>query len=289
VLEGVEAIGETRHQHGACPGLRVTSGTGVRVMLRHSRFEGATGQSPLFANGEVEYDGSTGAIVDALGPFSAEKCRFVGGAGGRAAWSDYGPFMTARDGGAALLLHAPIGSIKDCDLVDAAGGAAYAGTPFPWTPDPCLHYGNPGTSTAATEVLDCVCSFVPYGCNQTVQYVAMQVGRNDIEAIPPASVGVSFRFKVRSLPVSGGITFWLFGSGLDSVAVPGIGGRLYVADAFVAGIVAPPPPYSWADVWIPAPPAMLPWLSTFAVQPLHLDTWMNLQFGSVSTFAIMTP
>jgi hypothetical protein len=289
VLEGVAVLGETRHRDGACPGLRLEAGAGVRVMLRNSRCEGATGQSPLFANGEVEFDGSAGAIVNALGPFSAEKCRFVGGAGGRAAWSDFGPFPTARDGGSALLLAAPLGSIKDCDLVDGAGGAAWAGAPFPWTPDPCAHYGNPGASIVTTEVYDCVRSFVPYGCNQTVQYVAMNVGRNDVEAIPPASVGVSFRFKVRSLAANEGFTFWLFGAGLDSVALPGIGGRLRIADAFVVGIVPPPPPYSWADVWIPAPPAALPWLSTFAVQPLHLDTWMNLQLGAVSTFTVLVP
>jgi hypothetical protein len=289
VLEGVEAVGETRHQHGGCPALRLASGPAVRVMLRHCRIEGATGQSPLFANGEVEYDGSTGALVDALGPFSAEKCRFVGGAGGRAAWSDFGPFMTARAGGAAALLHAPLGTVKDCDFVDGTGGAAYAGTMYPWTPDPCEHYGAPGTSAVSTDVFDCVRTFVPYGCNQTAHYVAMQLGRNDVEPIPPAAAGVSFRFKVRSLPVSSGVTFWLFGSGLDNILVPGIGGRLYVADAFVVGIVPPPPPYSWAEVWISAPPATLPWLSTFAVQPLHLDTWMNLQFGSVSTFTVLVP
>jgi hypothetical protein len=289
VLEGVEAFGETRHQHEACPGLRLASGPGVRVMLRHSRFAGASGQSPLFANGEVEYDGSPGAIVAAQGPFAAERCRFVGGAGGRAAWADFGPFPAARDGGEAVQLSAPFGLLKDCDLVEGAGGQVFPGAPMPWTPAPCPLWGEPGESTVATELFDCVRSQVPQGCDQTVRYFAQNVGRNDIEAIPPASVGVSFRFKVRSLPANDGVTFWIFGLGLDSGAVPGVAGRLYVADGFLVGLVPPPPPWSWAEIWIPAPPAALPWLPTFAVQPLHLTTAMTLQFGAVSTFTVLVP
>src|SRR5262245_47816617 len=86
VLEGVEAIGEARGCNDSCPGLRLASGSGVRVMLRNSRFEGATGYSPfpsLFPN----YDGSAGALVAAQGPFAAEACRFIGGAGGSVVWT----------------------------------------------------------------------------------------------------------------------------------------------------------------------------------------------------------
>ncbi|MCU0866774.1 MAG: hypothetical protein MUC36_23565 [Planctomycetes bacterium] len=79
VLEGVHAIGETRHRDEACPGLRIDTGPGVDVLLRSCRFEGATGSSPVFAPGDGEYDGSPGLIGTCGGALLAECSQFVGG------------------------------------------------------------------------------------------------------------------------------------------------------------------------------------------------------------------
>ncbi|HZN40867.1 MAG TPA: hypothetical protein VFD82_18825, partial [Planctomycetota bacterium] len=224
VLEGVDAIGELRHSDDGCPGLRLTSGPSVRVMLRNCRFEGATGQSPFFGGGEIEYEGSDGAIVAAQGPFAAEASRFVGGAGGRASWSFFGPFWFGRDGGAAAQLSAPLGSIKLCELVEGIPGAAYASSPA--SPNPCTMYGASGASTLTTEVYDCTRTFTLPGCGQTPQQVSLNPGRNDVEPIPPASVGVPFPITFRPLPPANGLTCWIFGSGLESLALPGLAGRL---------------------------------------------------------------
>jgi hypothetical protein len=289
VIEGVEAIGELRHQDDACPGLRLTSGPNVRVMLRNSRFEGATGQSPL--NGgmtELEWDGSDGAIVAAQGPFVAEACWFVGGAGGRTTWGPVGPFHTARDGGAAAVLSAPLGSVKQCELIEGIPGTAYAIHP-PTSPNPCTMQGLPGASVLTTEVFDCTRTVTPQGCGQVTQTLALNPGRNDVRPIPPAAVGAPFGITIRPLTLPNGLSFWVFGSGLDSVALPGLGGRLYVANAFVAGLVPPPGPNGWSTIAFPAPPAALPFLPSFAVQPLHLDLAGQLQLGAVATFTVLVP
>ncbi len=290
VLEGVEAIGELRHQHDACPGLRITAGPSVRVMLRNSRFEGAPGQSPAFASSETEYHGSDGAIVAAQGPFAAEACRFVGGAGGRVSWGPFGPFPQGRDGGDALQLTAPAGSIKRCELLEGIPGAAYPNNPpgMPY-PNPCTLYGASGASAITADVYDCTRTFTPPGCGQVPQTVQLSPGRNDVEPIPPALVGVPFPILIRPLAPGAGLTFWIFGSGLESLPVPGVLGRLYVDNAFVAGIVPPPGPNGWSTIPFPAPPAALPFLPTFAVQPLHLDNAMSLQLGAVATFTVLVP
>ena len=289
VLEGVEAIGELRHQHDACPGLRLTSGPGVRVMLRNSRFEGATGQSPLFAGNETEYHGSDGAIIAAQGPFAAEACRFLGGAGGRVGWSAMGPFPQARDGGAALQLAAPNGVLAWCELIEGVPGSVVV-SPVPPPPvNPCTMYGAPGASTVTTEVYDCTRTFTPSGCLQVQQTVSLSPGRADVGPIAPAAVGVSFPITIRPLAPANGLTFWIFGSGLDSLAVPGIGGRLYVDQAFVVGLVPPPGPTGWSTIQFPAPPSGLPFLPTFAVQALHLDAAGALQLGAVATFTVLVP
>src|SRR5262245_58076120 len=166
VLEGVEAIGETRHQNDACPGLRLLSGSSVRVMLRNCRFEGATGQSPMFSGAEYEWEGSDGAIVAAQGPFAAEACRFVGGAGGRMGWSGFPPFLSGFNGGAAALLSATLGSMKRCELVEGLPGPAIASSlPVP-QPNPCTMYGAGGASILTTEVYDCTRTFTLPGSGQ---------------------------------------------------------------------------------------------------------------------------
>ena len=289
VLEGVEAIGETRHNDDACPGLRLLSGPSVRVMLRNCRFEGANGQSPMFSTGETEWEGSDGAIVAAQGPFAAEACRFVGGAGGRAWWDPFGLFPSGRNGGAAALLSASLGSIKRCDLVEGIPGAAWASSlPVP-QPNPCTMYGAGGASILTTGVYDCFRTFTLPGCGQTPQQVSLNPGRNDVEPILPASVGVPFPITLRPLPPSNGLTFWIFGSGLESLALPGLAGRLYVQNAFVVGLVPPPGPTGWSQLTFPAPPAALPFLPSFAVQLLHLDTSGQLQLGAVATFTVLVP
>ncbi|HEX6813184.1 MAG TPA: hypothetical protein VF384_16290 [Planctomycetota bacterium] len=289
VLEGVEAIGEQRHYDDSCPGLRLTSGPSVRVMLRNCRFEGATGQSPFFSPGDVEYEGSDGAIVAAQGPFAAEACRFVGGAGGRSQWTAMGPFVPGRNGGAAAQLSAPLGSIKLCELVEGIPGAAYASSIPVTQPNPCTMYGASGASTLTTEVYDCTRTFTLPGCGQTPQQTSLSPGRNDVEPIPPASVGVPFPITFRPLPPANGLTLWIFGSGLESLAFPGIAGRLYVENAFLVGLVPPPGPTGWSQITFPAPPAALPFLSSFAVQLLHLDSSGQLQLGAVSTFTVLVP
>jgi hypothetical protein len=288
VLEGVEAIGELRHRDDACPGLRVAAGAGVRVLLRNSRFEGAGGQSPLLGTNELEYDGSAGAIVDVQGPFVAEACRFVGGAGGRASWGAFGPFPTGRDGGAALDLDAPLGSLQQCELVEGIPGAAFPNSAVN-PPNPCTMFGASGASTFATEVYDCERTFVLPGCGQQAQTVLLNPGRADVLPIPPAPVGVPFAITVRPLPPSAGLSFWIFGSGLDSLPVPGVLGPLRVDDAFVAGVVPPAGPFGWSTIAFPAPPAALPFLPSFAVQPLHLDNAGTLQLGAVATFTVLVP
>ena len=82
---------------------------------------------------------------------------------------------------------------------------------------------------------------------------------------------------------------WIFGSGLDSLAVPGFGGRLYVANAFLVGVLPPPGPTGWSTITFPAPPAALPFLPSFAVQPLHFDFAAGLQFGAVASFTVLVP
>ena len=290
VLEGVEAIGERRHYDDACPGLRLTSGPGVQVMLRNSWFEGASGQSPAFASSETEYHGSAGAIVAAQGPFAAEACRFVGGAGGRVSWGPFGPFPQGRDGGDALELTAPAGSIKLCELFEGIPGAAYPNIPpgMPH-PNPCTLYGASGASTITAETYDCTRTFTLPGCGQVPQTVLLNPGRNDIEPIAPASVGVPFPITIRPLTPGTGLTFWIFGSGIESVAVPGVFGRLYVDDAFIVGLVPPPAANGWSTIPFPAPPAALPFLPSFAVQTLHLDNTSALQLGAVATFTVLVP
>jgi hypothetical protein len=293
VLENVRAVGELRHVNDSCPGLRLSAGAAVRISLRNSHFEGATGQSPMFAwSSEIEYDGSAGAVIDAAGAFTAENCDFVGGAGGRSAWS-WAPYTPsthppARDGGDAARLVAPLGSASRCRLLEGAGGELIPnGTPTP--PNTCLLWGAPGSSVLATEVYDCTRTFTPSGCGQTPQTVAINPGRSDMQPIPSAQVGVPFAIAVRPLALANGLTFWIFGSGLDSVALPGLGGRLYVANAFVAGLVPPPAANGWSTIPFPAPPAALPFLPGFAVQPLHLDLAGQLQLGAVATFTVLVP
>lgn len=292
VLEGVEAIGELRHNHDSCPGLRVASGPNVRVVLRNCRFEGATGQSPFFATSEVEYEASDGAIIAAQGPFAAEACRFIGGAGGRAWWGYFGPWWQARDGGAAAQLTAPLGVLEWCELTEGIPGAAWPNlSPGAATPpvSPCAMYGAPGASTLTTEVYDCTRTFTLSGCGQTPQTIALNPGRSDVLPIPPAQVGVPFPIGFRTLPPSTGLSLWIFGSGLDSLALPGFGGRLYVANAFLVDVLPPPGPTGWSTITFPAPPAALPFLPSFAVQPLHFDYAAGLQFGAVATFTVLVP
>ncbi|MCU0866775.1 MAG: hypothetical protein MUC36_23570 [Planctomycetes bacterium] len=135
------------------------------------------------------------------------------------------------------------------------------------------------------ELYDCVRTVVPQGCGQTVQYWPLQVGRNDVECIPPASVGVPFRFKVRAEAAGVGFTLLLVGSQVGAISVPPIDGRLRIEDAVVFGLLPPSTPTSWTDVWVNSVPATLGVLPTIAVQPVHLDG-NGLRFGSFATFTV---
>ncbi|MCU0866773.1 MAG: hypothetical protein MUC36_23560 [Planctomycetes bacterium] len=282
VMQGVHAIGETRHQNEACPGLRIDTGPGVDVLLRDCRFEGANGRSPFFAGGgDIEYHGSPGAVGFCAGVLLAECSQFVGGAGGSAPALFGGQ---GRRGGDAARLQAAQSALKNCDLVEGTGGSAYVYGPWSQT-DPCPAYGAPGQYVTTAELYDCVRTVVPQGCGQTVQYWPLQVGRNDVECIPPATVGVPFRFKVRAEAAGLGFTMLLVGSRVGALEVPGIAGLLRLEDPAGVGILAPSTPTSWTDVWVGSVPATLGWLPTIAVQPLHLDS-NGLRFGSFATFTV---
>jgi hypothetical protein len=285
VMQGVHAIGETRHANEACPGLRIDTGPGIDLLLRDCRFEGAEGRSPIFANGELEYDGSPGAVGQVAGVLLAECTQFVGGAGGRADWVAFGPFPPARSGGDAVRLQAPLSALKNCDLIEGLGGSVTA-APSPFSPNPCTAYGAPGQFVTTAELYDCVRTVVPQGCGQTVQYWPLQIGRNDVECIPPASVGVPFRFKVRAEAAGVGFTLLLVGSQVGAVGVPSITGLLRIENALALGILAPSTPQAWTDVWVNSVPATLGVLPTIAVQPVHLDG-NGLRFGSFATFTVL--
>ena len=287
VLEGVQAIGELRHADEGCPGLRLATGPAVDVLIRNCRFEGATGQSPLFGgSGELEYSGSPGVVGQCAGVLLAECSQFVGGLGGRAGWSVFGPFPSARAGGDAVRLQAAQSALKNCDLIEGQGGFATADPQSPFSPNPCTAYGAPGQFVTTAELYDCVRTVVPQGCGQTVQYWPLQIGRNDVECIPPASVGVPFRFKVRAEAAGVGFTLLLVGSQVGAVSVPSITGLLRIENALALGILAPSTPQSWTDVWVNSVPATLGVLPTIAVQPVHLDG-NGLRFGSFATFTVL--
>lgn len=284
-MQGVQALGETRHANEACPGLRIDTGPGVSVLLRDCRFEGASGRSPIFANGELEYDGSPGAVGQCSGVLLAECTQFVGGAGGRADWVAFGPFPPGRRGGDAVRLQAPLSALKNCDLVEGIGGSVTA-EPSPFAPDRCAAFGAPGQFVTTAEFFDCVRTVVPQGCGQTVQYWPLQIGRNDVECVPPARVGVPFRFKVRAEAAGQGFTLLLVGSRVGAISVPQITGWLRIEDAAALGILPPSTATSWTDVWVNSVPATLGWLPTIAVQPVHLDN-SGLRFGSFATFTVL--
>jgi hypothetical protein len=290
VLQSVRAIADTRHSDDACPGLRLQTGPDVQLLVRDCRFEGASGQTPMFGgSGEIEYHGSPGAIGQVAGGLLAENTLFVGGAGGRASWSFLGPFWTGRNGGDALRLQAPLSALKNCEFLEGAPGAAFATQPpFPGTPDPCLSYGAPGQYSTDAQILDGVRAVVPPGCGRGVQHWPINIGDNDVEYVPPAAVGVSFRFKVRAQFAGQGLTLLLASLRTDTELVPGVAGRLWLHDPFVLNFLAPSTQFSWTDVWVPAPPAALGFLPTLAVQPLHF-TNQGLRLGSFATFTVLTP
>lgn len=290
VLDAIKAVGEIRHVDGSCPGLRLVTNTDVRVVIRQCRFEGASGRSPLFASGEIEYQGSLGAIVAAQGPLLIEDTNFVGGDGGRASWANFGPFWTARDGGKAVDLNAPRGAIVNSVLIEGSGGPVIVESSASGNPDPCTRWGQPADSTGTFQIdtFHCVRRVIPYGCNQTAKDWPLNIGRHDLEIGSPRVVGTTFRIKAGSLQAGQGVSALLFGIGTNTTVIPGIEGKLYLDNWLSLGVVPPSLPYSWTDVWFPAPPPGLPALLTCSMQLVHLDAaFTRTWFGSPATFTVL--
>jgi hypothetical protein len=285
VLDGMQAFGELRHSHEGCPGLRLESGAGLSILIRASRFVGATGVSPFGAPGDRDYDGSPGLVGDVGGTMLVERSWFQGGDGGWNQWSLLGPFGPGLRGGDSVRLIALGSAFKECDLVEGRPGPATASQPpLPGTPDPCASYGPSGQFAIIAQLFDCVQASTPPGCNQSVQLSLLQPGRNDIEYIPTATPGQPFRFQVRAQPSGAGLTVLTVASRVATTNVPGITGAMYLDNPALLGFVPPSTPSSWTNIWVPGTPSLLG-MPTIALQPIHLDA-QGLHFGSFATFTV---
>lgn len=290
VLDGVRAIGEMRHIHAACPGLRLVAGAATKIVLRQCRFEGAGGQSPIFSAGETEYRGSTGAIVDTTGSLIIEDSVIVGGVGGRTSWHNFGPFLAAHDGGKALDLKAPNGAMVNSVAIEGSGGPIVVESTATGYPDPCVNWGKPGDSTATiqADVFHCVRRVVPQGCNQTAKDWPLNIGRRDLDVGSPKLVGTPFRIKAGSLQAGQGSSALLFAVGTGTRTIAGIEGKFYLGDWISLGVLPASQPYSWTEVWFPAPPPGLPALTNFSMQLVHIDAaFSRVWFGSPATFTVL--
>ncbi len=286
ILDGVSAAGIMSNIDDPCPGARISTGPGIKLMLRGCSFRGATGDVPWIAQGENGWRGSPGADIRAGGPAVIQDCSFHGGPGGPSWWWYLwaGPAM---NGGPGLSFNGVAGALVGCTVIDGKGGDVWRGN-YQGSANPCDYVGQPGVSSFPPDLFDVLHQPAERGsaggCGQSPPPPrTLGTGRRDLRVASQHTSGARLDMSVRSLPVGQGWTVLIFGTDVQSS--PFLAGILYPNRIFWVTVVSSSASNPWVTFGVDVP--RLAEELDLVVQPAHLDVaQVQWRLGSPATFTI---